>query len=419
MTAIPLDTTVEVVPFDHNRDGDEVIIGRAGGTVLLCLPPDGFDLLQSLAGGLTVGAAARRYEEKYGEAPDIADFLRVMAGEGFVIVPGESPAAPEDAAGPARGLRKGWSLDWITPAVAMRLCAAPVLIVCGLLTALGVALVVYDPDVVPGPWVLLFYDGHFAALTAATLLLTIVALMIHELAHAVVARSLGAPARVAVGNLMYTLVAQTDISAIWLAPKRMRYLAFLSGTIVDLVLASFLVDVLWAGDHGWITLQPTVVRPLLGALLFTFVGRILFQFLFYLRTDLYYVLGTAMNCRNLMSDTETLLRNVFFRLVRRPDRVVDQSGIPRRERRHIREYAGFYAIGRVFWLLVLIYFYLPLLWNYLEQFVLVALGRPHRFGLIDFLVAFTVVVLINGGGIYLWIRSLHRSWRRHRTRARP
>jgi putative peptide zinc metalloprotease protein len=241
--------------------------------------------------------------------------------------------------------------------------------------------------------------------------------MIHELAHAVVARSLGAPARVAVGNLMYTLVAQTDISAIWLAPKRMRYLAFLSGTIVDLVLASLLVDLLWAGDHGWITLQPTVVRPLLGALLFTFVGRILFQFLFYLRTDIYYVLATAMHCRNLMSDTETLLRNVFFRLVRRPDRVVDQSGIPRRERRHIREYAGFYAIGRVFWLLVLIYFYLPLLWNYLEQFVLVALGRPHRFGLVDFLVAFTVVVLINGGGIYLWIRSLHRSWRRHRARA--
>lgn len=420
MADYPRDAIIDVPPFAHNRDGDDVIISGPDGEVFLCIPADGLDILESLAAGRTIGETVELYERKYGETPDIADFIQALADEGFLLTPGAGAQETSTAAG-AEGktrARRGFSFDWISPAVARRLCGGPVLIACALLIALGVVLAADDPHVLPSVKVLLFPNGYFAAMTVATLALAIGAVMIHEMAHAVVGRSVGSSARLALGNLMYVMVAQTDITAIWLAPKRKRYLAFLSGTIVDLVAASLIVDVLWADRRGWISLNQTVVAPLLSALLFTYGARISFQLLFYLRTDIYYVVATAMNCKNLMSDTEVLIRNILARLLRRRERVVDQSAVPRKEMKRIRLYAGFYALGRVYWVGVLCFFYLPLLWAYTQQFVLLLTGRPHRFGAVDFLTVAILAYLVDGGGLVLWLRSLYRNRRQRRRQRR-
>lgn len=426
MADYALDTIVRVHPFDQHPDGEDVIIGDPARDAYLCIPADGLHLLESLAAGHTVGEAVRRYRDEYGQTPDIDDFLRVLADEGFVAATFDTDsrsgaqaaesrghAAEDDGHGHAlgserRGMRKSWSFDWISPAVAARLCSAPVLIAAGLFIALGLGLAASDPHLLPTVSVLMFPHGYFALLTVATLLLAICAVMVHEVAHAVVARSLGLPARLAIGNLMYTMVAQTDITGIWMAPKRKRYLAFLSGTIVDLVAAALIIDLLYADRRGWIGLNQTVVAPLLSGFLFTYGARISFQLLFYLRTDIYYVVSTAMSCKNLMSDTETLLRNLLMRALRRPGRLVDQSTIPGKEMKRVRAYAVFYAVGRVYWIGVLAYFYLPLLWGYLRQFVLLLSGRPHRFGAIDFLTVALLAFAVDGGGLLLWLRSLYR-----------
>lgn len=402
MTAYPPDTIIRLHPFKHYQDGEDVFIGLAGQDSIFCIPSDGLDILQSLASGRTVGETVRRYEEEHGQTPDIDDFLHVLSSEGFLAGPGAAQAG-EAVAG---GHRRSWSLDWISPEAARRLCGPVVLTVCGILVAIGLVALAADRSMVPTVGTLLFPKGYFAALTFSTLALAIVAVMLHELAHAVVARSIGGSARVGLGNLMYVLVAQTDITGIWLAPKRKRYLAFMSGTIVDLVMASLIIDALYANHRGWIHLNQTVALPLLSAFLFTYGMRISFQLLFYLRTDVYYVVATAMSCKNLMTDTEALLRNRLAGVLRRPGWVTDQSSIPQRERNRIRAYAGFYLGGRVFWLGVLVFWYIPLLWGYLRQFVLLFMGRPHQFGVIDFLTVAILAFLIDGGGIVLWVRSI-------------
>ncbi|HEU5333251.1 MAG TPA: hypothetical protein VFU73_10810 [Actinocrinis sp.] len=418
MADYALDATVRVHPFEHNRDGDDVIIGDPARDAYLCIPADGLDLLESLAAGNTVAETVRTYQDKYGETPDIEDFIGILTDEGFIAPDTEADTEAGDGEhghahsrrGTAR-VRKSWSFDWISPSVAARLCGAPVLIAAGLFIALGTAVAVTHPQQLPTVKTLLFPHGYFAALTMGTLALAICAVMLHEFAHAVVARSAGLPARLALGNLMYTIVAQTDITGIWMAPKRKRYLAFLSGTIVDLVAASAIVDLIYAESRGWVSLNQTWLMPLLNAFLFTYAMRISFQLLFYLRTDIYYVVSTAMSCKSLMSDTETFLRNKVFRALRRPHRVVDQSGIPAREMKRVRVYAAFYAIGRVFWIAVLSVFYLPLLWSYVDQFILLVTGHPHRLGAIDFLTIAFLAFLLDGGGLVMWLRGIYRNSR--------
>ncbi|HEY6797885.1 MAG TPA: hypothetical protein VI248_24680 [Kineosporiaceae bacterium] len=429
MESYPRDAVVRVPRFASRREGDEAIVSTPDADVLLCFPVEGLDVLDDLSRGLTVGQMADRYRDRHGEPPDIEDFLHALTDQGFPLEVVRHPA-PSDAVAPVPagahdhgptsptgGRHRAVSFDGIPPAVARRLCGTPVLVGFALLVAVGVVAAGDDPGLLPGATALLFPNGHFAALTLATLLLALAAVFLHETAHAVVARSTGASSRLVLGNLMYTMVAQTEISSIWLAPRRTRYLAFLSGTVVDLVAASLLVDVLWAQRHGWIALQDTVVAPLLSAFLFTYGARISFQFLFYLRTDLYYVLSTALGCKNLMTDTEDLLRNLLARALRRPAHV-DQSGIPRHELRGVRVYAAFYALGRTFWLGVLVFFYLPLLWGYSQQFVLLATGRPHRFGTLDFVVVAGLAFLIDGGGILMWVRGLRARRRAARGAAR-
>jgi hypothetical protein len=46
---------------------------------------------------------------------------------------------------------------------------------------------------------------------------------VHELAHLAAARSLGVPARIGLSTRLFYLVAQTDVSGIWAAPRRARY----------------------------------------------------------------------------------------------------------------------------------------------------------------------------------------------------
>lgn len=429
MADYALDATVRVHPFEHNRDGDDVIIGDPTRDAYLCIPADGLDLLESLAAGHTVSETVRTYQDKYGETPDIEDFIAILTGEGFISPDAEPDGTAsagdgahddevyDDGHGHAhshRGaaqVRRSWSFDWISPSVAARLCGTPVLIAAGLFIALGAAVAVTHPRQLPTVKTLLFPHGYFAPLTLGTLALAICAVMLHEFAHAVVARSAGLPARLAIGNLMYTIVAQTDITGIWMAPKRKRYLAFMSGTIVDLVAASAIVDLIYAENRGWVSLNQTWLMPLLNAFLFTYAMRISFQLLFYLRTDIYYVVSTAMSCKSLMSDTETFLRNQVFKALRRPHRVVDQSGIPARELKRIHVYAAFYAIGRVFWIAVLSTFYLPLLWSYADQFILMVTGHPHRLGAVDFLTIAFLAFLLDGGGLVMWLRGIYRNSR--------
>ena len=419
MAAYAPDSLVTVRPFSHRRDGDTVVIGDVDRQVFLAIPAEGLDILDSLAAGSTVAEAARGYQEKYGETADIEDFLEALAAEGFVAAPSGQTAETLGDDG-ARAVEESvprnehwrFRMEWLTQRTAQRLVSRPVLALGCLIIAGGVGLVIDDPSIMPRVPQALLFPIDFSALTWATVGIALIAVALHEVGHVVAARAAGIPAGIGIGNQLYVLVAQTDMTGIWLAPKKQRYVAFVIGSIIDGVSCSFLAAFLWAAHHAWITV-PRWSTLLATALILTYLTRIAWQCFFFLRTDGYYVIATAFKCKNLLADTEDFLRNQVARVFRRP-RPVDQSAIPAREMRVIRWYSGIWFLGRFFAISVFATAGIPVLWGYVYQVILLVTGGHTRFGSIDFITVAVLTLSLDGGGLVMWVVNMYRGARDRR-----
>jgi hypothetical protein len=407
MAQFPLDARVAVRPITHRHEGPNVTIGDLGRQVFLTIPTEAMEIIEALAAGETVGEAVRRYEQAHAETPDIADFLGVLADEGFVAPWGREASAPEIAAAAP-------SLAWISPGLARRVFSAPVLGFCALAVGIGLALVATDPGIVPGPSTLVF-RSHLAALSLGLIAFTMAGVAAHEVGHLVAARASGVPARIGISHRLWILVAETDMTGIWMAPKRRRYLAFLAGPIIDAVSAAVLIGVLWAHGRGWFGLSPVVVQ-FIGAALLSYLLRLLWQCYVFVRTDFYFVLATALDCKRLLSDTEDLLRNQLARL-RRSTAVVDQSAIPPAEMRAVRAYSVVWLVGRALAVASLVLITLPVLEGYGAQLARAASGEPGSYDTADLLTVAGFGLVVQGAGLVVWIRSLHRGRTQRRSDA--
>ena len=398
-------TVVTVHPFTQHPDGDEVTIGNATQSTFLSLPADAVDLLSSLSEGHTVGETQARYAQKYGETPDMEDFLDYLESEGFVTLQVDDPAADTAhiQAQPAPAPRR-YHFDGIPQSVAQRLCSRPVVLGCALLIALGLLLVGLDPALVPPPSIMVF-KHNLTLMSLETSAFILATIFVHEMAHLIAARAAGVPSRMGIGTRLWVLVAETDMTGVWTAPRRQRYLAFVAGPLVDAVAASILVVVLFAGRHGWIDLAPWALL-LCRVWLFTYFIRLIWQCFLFVRTDFYYVLATAFNCKSLMADTETYLHNRLARFI--PSlQTVDQSRIPVRERRVIQWYALIWLSGRACAFGALVFITLPILWGYvLEIGGILFGGHSTRYAVVDVLLWSTLAAVVQGSGLVLWIRSV-------------
>lgn len=410
----PADSVLVVKDFDYTVEGDEVTVGDQSRQVFLTFPLAGLKLLESLRAGLTVEQAAMLFEREHGEPPDIDSFVGVLESEGFV-----ERRRPDGRAGPertdnepGRSRRAKWfGFDWLSPEVARRLISARVTSGCALLVIGAMALLVADPDLIPPTSVLIYEPRYFAVQALSTTVLALMAVALHELAHAMVARANNVPVTLSIGHLIYQPVAQTDISGIWLAPRRARYIAFLAGTVVDLTVTSLLLMFLWAEKHGNIGV-PAPVLTVLQAWLLTYFFRMSFQLLFYMRTDLYYVFVVATRCKDLMADAEQFLRDSSLRLLGLQRYIDPRQDLPAGEARLVRGYAVLWVAGRIFALAVLFAFYLPLMVGYAASLFSTIASGDRGLGLLNLAVAALIVYVVEGLGIVLWLRTLGGLWKR-------
>jgi putative peptide zinc metalloprotease protein len=393
------DMHVKVCGFARREEGDTVTIGDMDRQVFLTIPTEALVILDGLAEGSTVAEAADEYQSRYGEVPDIEDFLEALESAGFVSIAtaGELGRPASTGAVPQVG--------WLTPSRARRLSQPAVIVACGVLVAVAAVLVATDPATVPGPDVLVF-KHHLAAISAAMFAFAMAGVAIHELAHLTAARAAGVQARIGLSHRLWIVVAETDMSGIWLAPKRARYLAFLAGPLVDAASAAILVAAIWARRHGLISLTPFEAQ-IVGACLLLYLLRLLWQCFFFVRTDFYFVVAAACNCKNLLVDTQDFLHNRFAR-VTRSQRIIDQSAVPAAEMRIVRWYSLVWLIGRAAAFFSLFVVTLPVMWRYGVALAPVLVGRHSSYSLLDAVVFGVLTISLEGAGLVMWGRSLIR-----------
>lgn len=393
------ETRIELHPLEHRYDDGEWIVGRMATGEFVALPDLGMQAIELLRDGKSVREATVSLSSGTGEEIDVGRFAHDLVSLGFVSaidgarVPQATPQRPT-----LPGLRPEHLRFVLHPLVPVALLA--------LVLSAGLLLVA-RPELVP-TYRGLLWSSHGSAVIALTVGAGWSLLILHELAHLLVARATGVPGRIRFGTRLQFLVLQTDISGIELAPRRHRLSAYLAGIAVNLSTAAGFAFCMAAAPSG------STAHRLVTALFLTALLPLPFQFMIFMRTDLYFVLQDLIRCRDLFGDGRAyasyLLRRARHMHRGRTPALADPSAaLPAPERRAVRVYSAVLVVGTVLCLAMLAFLTLP------AEVALVAdavshLGPDH--GAADNLDGMAVLATVGAINL-MWVVT---KWRNRRKR---
>lgn len=333
-------------PLVHLTDGDEVTVGRRDTDTYAIFPPDGAALVRKLEDGATPREAAAWYAGTYHETVDIDDVIGALAELGFLRTGEPAETAPDT---PVRWRRLGIALfsplAWVVYTLAI---------------GWAVVAMVRHPDLVPD-YRNVFFTDYYTVIQVTLFIAAVPQLLLHEGFHALAGRRLGLRSSLSIGRRLYFIVLETSLDGLVAVPRRKRYLPIVAGMFADIVviaLCTIAADLSRTPGGGF-----TLAGRFCLAFAFAVLLRVLWQFSFYLRTDLYVLVSTVLRCVDLDTTAKRLLRNRFNRLLGRHDKLVDESRWHPADRRAARWYSWLIVGGYTVSLVTFAWAVVPLLYT--------------------------------------------------------
>ncbi|MDT5025576.1 MAG: hypothetical protein QOE61_2002 [Micromonosporaceae bacterium] len=361
-------------------------VGRPETGVFVSLPEQGVEIIRDLQRGLTLAEVSANFAERYGEPPDLDDFLTALTDCGFVRQVGDervdaTPVGADPAAGPAVPQMRGWPLLSSLPTERVAWLVSRPAIIGWVLMWLAVPVIfAARPDLIPTGT-----DGRIGLGVAGdAVALTILGwslVFVHEVAHLVAVRARGCTGVLRLSHRLHLLAAETDMSSVRSLPRSQRYVPYLAGMTFTVTALLLTLVARLAGLHG----QPI---PAIG---FLCLVTLLLELAFFMRTDVYYVIVTSLRLGNLMSDTWHFIGNQIARVLRRP-RPYDLSSVPARELRIVRWYSLVLVSGVVIVVGQFLLLGLPLLISFVRDAVGRIADGPGTVGFWDAVVLLLLTV---------------------------
>jgi hypothetical protein len=243
---------------------------------------------------------------------------------GFVRAPGEPPVPPRTVRFHTLGRAMFSPVAWL---------------VYGLVVVAAILAMISRPDLRPDPGHVFFLPS-LIAVQIILVLTQIPGLLVHEWFHVMAGRRRNLPTRLTVSRRMFFAVFETELNGLLGIPRSQRYLAFLAGLLADVLVIAGLTLAAAADPGYWLA-------QLALAVAYLTLVRLAWQLLIFLRTDLYYVLTTALGCTNLTEASTAYLRERFRWLRRLPARPADPDEWSERDRRYAPAFAVLTVIGSV------------------------------------------------------------------------
>jgi hypothetical protein len=159
-------------------------------------------------------------------------------------------------------------------------------------------------------------------------------LFAHEGAHALAAYRAGVPVRFRLNLRFVWLVAETDMSGLWALPRRARYVPFLAGMMWDSGLLAVTLIAEMCGHAA---------APVLRLVVLQLVFNLLWQFVIFLRTDMYFVAITATGSADLAGNARLALR--YLTGFANDHQLRHWRQLPRFEQRAARWFAPLLVVG--------------------------------------------------------------------------
>lgn len=332
----------------------ETIIGRPDLANYIILPNFAIEIIELLDEGKSILEVETFMEKKLGEPVDVLDFAQDLVVEyRFVhIVDGKE-------VNPVVKIRE--SLSWISEKWGNFLFNRYSYIIYFALFVLGISIVCVYPKFFPR------YDDVFVSNSLSfsfilTFILGWLFLFIHELAHLIAARSLGIGSKISFSHRLVFPVAETDMSNIVTTPRNLRYRAYLAGIGWDMSFFGLVIIIQYLNSAELIYFSDTIITYLRLIALTAFL-RIAWQFMFFMRTDIYYVITNYYKCNNLIENTVFYLRNRFRKDVLNHSE--EWELVNEHEKKVTRWYAWFYVFGVIPTIVLFVFFTIPQLYMYI------------------------------------------------------
>ncbi len=293
------------------RDGDGYVLGSVRSASFVAVPEVGGQVIHWLQDGNGIDECARRAAELVGEPVDVAGFLDGLTQAGLLTV--EDTVQADRAAGVASWKR----------ALGRTLFGPVGLAVQGSLTAAAVATIVAVPRIRPAYTDAVVTHTPLASIVLIAVLGTALGLA-HEFAHVLAAWAAGVSSRVSISRRMVTLVYQTDLTRLWSVPRRARIVPLLAGLVFDgaTIGVCNLLELAVGGR------APSLVIEVIRLIAFLNVSAIVFQFLIFLRTDVYALFVLATGCKNLWGTKGAVVRRAMRRATDEDVALLDTIGGP-------------------------------------------------------------------------------------------
>jgi len=391
-------------PLARREDGTEVVIGRSDSDVFVALPAIGAAAIELLEAGLPIGEVEQRIEETTGERIDVLDLAASLVECGLVArIDGRAAASPPSIRPMLPWLRTEHVRWLLSRPVSLALDVA---LAATILAAITVAVHTRAPLL---DYRSLLWSEHGSAVILTQAAIAWSLILIHETAHLVTARAAGAPGRMEFGTRLQFLVAQTNVTGIWAAPKRHRLAVYSAGMKSDALIAAVAVLVSAATEPGGLGYRVALVTAIVGM---TALGL---QLLIFMRTDVYFIVQDLTRSRNLYGDSTAFARYLAALAAARFRHEADRPAHPLaalepRERGTVQRYAALLVAGTAVCLAFAAVVYLPYNIGLIgEALASVFSGSPAAVA--DGLVVSTVL----GAVFTIWARAW---WARHGERLR-
>ena len=387
MTEIKVDSVISFYPLDISEQDGEWIVGRTDIGSFLSLPEVGVEAIQLLQEGLTIQEAKEKLEQKYGEEVELEDFVETLREVGFVHKIDETIIEVEHEEIHAY-------LEGLKQEQAQILFSIPAYILYGVLMVIAAVILIGNPGFLPRFSDFMFTDSYTAVLLT-TFVVGWILVFKHEFYHLAAAKSFGLDAQFRISHRLYFVVAETDITSVWTLPRNKRYRVYFAGIISDLVTISIFIIISWIFKEN----NYSVLRFFKTLILIQTISLV-WQCLFFMQTDVYYIITNFFDCKNLFGDTTAYISNVLHRIFNIFS-YNDLSVVPEREMRIIRIYSIFFVLGNFAALGILIFYILP----EVVEFLLKVSEKATRS--IDS-ITFLAILIIN---VVLLVRSIIRQRR--------
>lgn len=256
--------------------------------------------------------AAHEALHEAGEAPEpdeLVEFAEFLKERYFVRTADGAPVA-----GPKLESRQKTYFGNV-PQQAVRWMHSPAFLLSALAIIIaGVAVVVARPELKP-TYANFFIFPRLSLVIVVSFIVMLANTYVHELAHLFMARSFGVDSSIRFSRRAHIIVMETDVTNAWALPALKRSLIFLAGVGYNLLAAATFVLLAYAATLGLLPIGATGIKVLL------FIAEvntmpILFQFFFWMRTDLYFVLLCLTGERNLLADSRAYVSYLGKRLLR-------------------------------------------------------------------------------------------------------